>query len=237
MTTFNNIYLIVFSPILILFLLFSIVNQASASSDYKPIKKFDKMIEVCCSWRDQLDDNILTYYIEIDKKKDKILEKTVEISLDEWERVLANSIEFKKTKDKKNADIKIDFKKDIGGDKIGKTVTHLDKLGFIDYVEIYISKGSYGSILDLSIIKQISKHELGHSLGLGHSNFPTSLMFPMVDKNILNIQKCEIDAIKYANHFQTLENSDIDLPRFHFQTLENSDIDLPHISEGTRYRC
>jgi hypothetical protein len=214
-----------------------ITNHALAFIDYKHANAQDRIIEICCSWKDQLNDNILTYHINIDKKEEKGLKKIVETSLNQWSEMLANNIQFEKEKNKKDADIQIDFKKDIGAERGGKTVTYLDDMGFIDYVEVYISKRSYGSSLDLSIIKQISKHEIGHSLGLGHSNFASSLMFPLVDKNLLNIQKCEIAAVNYINQLKLFEREDTDLPHIQLKLFEREDKDLPHISEGTKYKC
>ncbi|MFB5601109.1 MAG: M57 family metalloprotease [Nitrososphaeraceae archaeon] len=214
-----------------------LINQAYAYVNHNYVNPQDKIIEICCSWNDQLNDNILTYHINIDKKAEKGLKKIVENSLNHWAEMLSNNIRFEKEKNKKDADIQIDFKRDIGEERGGKTVTHLDKMGFIDHVQIYISKTSYGSSLDLPTIEQISKHEIGHSLGLGHSNFAKSLMYPLVDTKILKIQKCEIAAVSHINTLKLFEREDYDLPQIQLKLFEREDYDLPQISLGSKYKC
>jgi hypothetical protein len=41
-----------------------------------------------------------------------------------------------------------------------------------------------------------------HALGLGHSQFPHSLMYPIVDESVIEISKCEIDVVKDANNLE-----------------------------------
>ena len=131
-------------------------------------------IDLCCGWGSELNDGVLVFEI---KKADKTLEEIVGLAFSDWEKQLDN-IQFEKVKeDELIPDISIDFKKGKGK-KVGKTVTYFDNKGFIDHVEISISKTSHGEELDENIMLHITKHEIGHALGLGHSQFPNSLMSP-----------------------------------------------------------
>jgi len=156
-----------------------------------------KKIELCCAWGDSLDDGVLTFSIN---NGGSDLAKIVKISINDWEDALGG-VKFKYVKEASDADIEVDFKKGKGK-KVGKTVTLFDQLGFIDQVDVSISKKSYGFTLDKHTLEHVAKHEMGHALGLGHANFKGTLMSPNVDEIITKISACELDSVKYANSWK-----------------------------------
>ena len=161
----------------------------------------NEKIDLCCTWGSELKDNVLTYKIE---KGTKDLEKITESAFSEWENNL-NKIFFKSVKDKDAADIEIKFKKG-NINKGGDAEIYFDKNGFIDYVKISVSKTSNGTELNQTMLEHIIKHEIGHALGLGHSQFSQSLMYPIVNEAVMKISKCEIDAVKDANNWKFIKN-------------------------------
>ncbi len=158
-------------------------------------------IDLCCTWGSELKDNVLTYNIE---KGSKDLEKITESAFSEWENNL-NNIRFKNVKDNDAADIEIKFKKGKVNQG-GQAEIYFDENRFIDYVKISISKTSNGTELNQTMLEHIIKHEIGHALGLGHSQFRHSIMYPIVDQTVIEISRCEIDAVKDANNWKFINN-------------------------------
>ena len=172
-------------------------------------------IDLCCTWGSELKDNVLTYNIE---KGSKDLERITESAFSKWEKSLY-SIHFKNVKDNDGADINIKFKKG-NVNQGGQAEIYFDQNGFIDYVKISVSKTSNGTELNQTMLEHIIKHEIGHALGLGHSQFPHSLMYPIVGEVITKISKCEIDAVKDANNWKFIKNDK-----------------KPNMLEQSRYHC
>jgi predicted Zn-dependent protease len=172
-------------------------------------------IDLCCTWGSELKDNVLTYNIE---KGSKDLERITESAFSKWEKSLY-SIHFKNVKDNDGADINIKFKKG-NVNKGGQAEIYFAQNGFIDYVKISVSKTSNGTELNQTMLEHIIKHEIGHALGLGHSQFPHSLMYPIVGEVITKISKCEIDAVKDANNWKFIKNDK-----------------KPNMLEQSRYHC
>ncbi|HZL23372.1 MAG TPA: M57 family metalloprotease [Nitrososphaeraceae archaeon] len=161
----------------------------------------ERKIDICCTWGTELKDGVLTYSIE----KSNDLEKIVNSAFSEWEKNL-NNIQFKNIKNNNDADIEIKLENENTDQEGGKAVIYFDKRGFIENVEISVSKSSNGLKLNRTIVEHITKHEIGHALGLGHSQFPNSLMSPTVNETVKQISACEIDAVKDANIWKFINN-------------------------------
>src|SRR5215211_5049411 len=104
------------------------------------------------------------------------LAKIVKLAIKDWERLLDGAVKF------------------------------FNEYGFINFVEISLSKKSYGITLDTPTLEHVAKHEFGHALGLGHANFKNTLMSPNVDEVISKVSACELESVKYANHWKFVNN-------------------------------
>jgi len=75
-----------------------------------------------------------------------------------------------------------------------------DSRGFITHVDITISTKALGSTISSSELETIAKHEIGHSYGIGHTNFVDDLMSPVLTPSTNTaISQCDINAIKEGN--------------------------------------
>ena len=190
------------SNFILIFLALSIVFSLLYYKEIDAQNIKNEKINLCCTWGSELKDDVLTYNIEKDTKN---LEKITASAFSEWENNL-NNIHFKNVKDNNVADIEIKFKKG-NINKGGEAEIYFDQNGFIDYVKISVSKTSNGTELNQTMLEHIIKHEIGHGLGLGHSQFPHSIMYPIVNEAIKDISRCEIDAVKDANNWKFIKNN------------------------------
>ena len=164
-------------------------------------------IEICCTWGEALGDGKLTYRINGGNSE---VRDAVRYAASEWDSNLKNLVLKEDKKNNGQADINIKFEKDgedISDQKVkrgfntaGITKYKLNWRGLIENVSIAIANGTDDQEFSPEEIKLITEHELGHALGIGHANFNSSLMSPIIDNNqSRHISECEIKDVLSAN--------------------------------------
>ena len=164
----------------------------------------ENSIQICCSWGEKLADGSLTYMIS---ESNSDIQQAVRTAITDWDSKIINLQLDEISKSKSGADIEVTFKKD-GKEIAGRTINNFDRYGFIDNVQLTISKNAFGTKFDTKIIEQIAKHEMGHALGLGHANFAGNLMTEQVNDGTGTIADCEIKAVNEANQWKLEDHSD-----------------------------
>lgn len=175
-------------------------EDGSDDSDFEE----ENSIQICCSWGEKLADGSLTYMIS---ESNSDIQQAVRTAIKDWDSKIINLQLDEISKSKSGADIEVTFKKD-GKEIAGRTINNFDRYGFIDNVQLTISKNAFGTKFDTKIIEQIAKHEMGHALGLGHANFAGNLMTEQVNDGTETIADCEIKAVNEANQWKLEDHSD-----------------------------
>lgn len=205
-----NVFLKLITVSAIVLLVFTLFNNFVNISFAKShgINGFvnQNIIPICCAWGPELKSGILTYSI---LGGDKKIDTGVKNAVDSWNRVL-NGMQFKiissaaTTTTGGDGNIIISFIND-GKLVAGKTTNTIDSNGFIRQSYITLSKKSFNHPFSASQIALVTKHELGHVLGLEHANFNGNLMTFQVNIGSGTISPCVIDAVNTANAWKLKE--------------------------------
>ena len=180
----------------------AILSYPESFSVFNDLTSEDQnILQICCTWGENLKDGVLTFHTnnnEIFK-----MNNLVKNSFDQWALKLEN-LKFLEVQDASSADVLISFEHK-GEQTVGQTTNVLDDEGFIKRVKVRISVNFDEEQIEEDTLNLVLKHEIGHVLGLGHSNFH-DLMNAIVNYQYKVITKCEIDAVHLANNWKLVEN-------------------------------
>jgi hypothetical protein len=155
-------------------------------------------LALCCAWGKSLDDGNLTYSIfSPDAPSGEIIRRAVE----EWDADLP-ALTLSEVPVGGPADITIRYTPAEGRTE-GQAVTSFTKKGLISKVEVSIQ----GALAPANAggLGQIAKHEFGHALGLGHTNYEGNLMSPAVSPDPQPVPPCVIQGVIEANRWKMVD--------------------------------
>ncbi len=180
----------------------AILSYPESFSAFKDLTSENQnILEVCCTWGKSLDDGVLTFHTN--NSDHFVTDSIVKNSFDQWSSKLGK-VKFLEVQNASSADVLISFE-DKGEKTVGQTTNVLNDKGFIKRVNIKISINFNDVRMGEDTINLVITHEIGHALGLGHSNFH-DLMNPIVNYQNTVITNCEIDAVLLANNWKLVKN-------------------------------
>lgn len=180
----------------------AILSYPESFSAFKDLTSENQnILEVCCTWGKSLDDGVLTFHTN--NSDHFVTDSIVKNSFDQWSSKLGK-VKFLEVQNASSADVLISFE-DKGEKTVGQTTNVLNDKGFIKRVNIRISINFNDVRMGEDTINLVITHEIGHALGLGHSNFH-DLMNPIVNYQNTVITNCEIDAVLLANNWKLVKN-------------------------------
>lgn len=152
-------------------------------------------LALCCAWGRSLDDGNLTYSIA---SPDGPSGQVIRSAVKDWDRELP-ALTLSEVSAAGPADVTIRFNPGEGRTE-GQAVTSFTRRGLISKVEITI-KGALAPA-NSGGLGQIAKHEFGHALGLGHTNYEGNLMSPAVSPDPQPVPPCVVQGVIEANRWK-----------------------------------
>jgi hypothetical protein len=168
----------------------------------------DRALQICCAWGRSLADGNLTYSMV---GNDPVTLDVMRGAVRAWDDALT-PITLTEVPPDRKPDIVIQFRGATGaglggtessGGTQGEAVTTFTRRGLIHHVDVTVDGPPAPA--NAGGIEQITKHEVGHALGVGHVNFDGDIMSPIVNPQSSPLSGCDLNGVVEANRWQTME--------------------------------
>ncbi len=116
-----------------------------------------------------------------------------------WESLSSGIVSFERTMDLYDSQINIDWRR-VDRKSLGSCTFNYDKLGRYYSAELSIGLSDgilHKKYMDENEVFHTIIHEIGHSVGLGHSKTKGDIMYVPHEYGIINISKNDLETLKW----------------------------------------
>jgi len=127
------------------------------------------------------------------------LESSVLRAFSRWERVGAIPVTFRTVRDSANAEVHVHWIHSFPVNRSGQAQVFWDSDGWIRKAILTLATHDpYGRPVNPDVLYTVSLHEIGHLLGLGHSDDPSDLMYAITTAHDLTARDRRSARLLYA---------------------------------------